>query len=55
MWDLLDALDAVLSVDPDLVHAEYTHDLTVGTDEVVPMTDGWLCRALFRIGMATRR
>jgi hypothetical protein len=54
-WELLDALDAVLSADPDFVHAEYTHELTVGADEVVPMTDGWLCRALFRIGMATVR
>lgn len=54
-WQLLDGIDATLVEDPDLVSAEYTFELRVIADEVVPMSDGWLARIIFRLGMETSR
>jgi hypothetical protein len=54
-WELLEAIDEVLMRDPDLGPAEYTGELGVAADEVVVMTDGWLCRAVFRLSLETYR
>jgi hypothetical protein len=50
-WQLVNAIDSTLMDDPDLVSAHYTSDMRVLNDEVVPMTDGWISRLLFRLGM----
>ena len=54
-WVLLDSIDTALVADPDLVSAEYTFELRVLADEVIPMSDGWLARISFRLGMESAR
>lgn len=55
-WGYLAAIDAELNEDPDFVAGgHYTGRLSVQADEVVPMPDGWLARAVFRLGMEAYR
>lgn len=55
VWQIIDAADATLTEDPDLESAHYTGELRVISDEVSPMTDGWLARAIFGLGMHRSR
>lgn len=50
VWELLALLDLVLSDDPELdAGGHYTNELRVIADDVQPMTDGWLARAVVRL------
>lgn len=55
-WELLSGLDQALRLEEGLdAGARYNGTLTVTTDEVVPMADGWGARIIFTLGMESVR
>lgn len=55
VWELVDGIDVTLLEDPDFTWAHYTGELRIITDDILPTTEGWLGRVLFRVGMQRMR